>query len=102
MTTEQWLTDLEAKAKAAVANWEKKYGDESDEAITQLAASMGYIDAANPAAVLRLVGMVRAFAAHCAELGCPHRCPISDAPSLEECASCWITHVHNAGGGSHD
>lgn len=62
MTTEQWLTDLEAKAKAAVANWEKKYGDESDEAITQLAASMDYIDAANPSAVLRLVALVRIMA----------------------------------------
>lgn len=56
---EQFLTDLEAKAKAAKKNWGKKYSEESDEAINQLEATMIFIDIADPAAVLRLVGMVR-------------------------------------------
>lgn len=56
---EQFLTNLEAKAKAAEKNWEKKYTEVSDEAINQLEATMNFIDIANPAAILRLVGMVR-------------------------------------------
>lgn len=62
MTADEWLTDLETKAQAAVANWDKKYGDESDEAVNQLAATLEYIAAANPAAVLRLLAMVRNLA----------------------------------------
>ena len=135
MTADEWLTDLEAKAKAAtpgawhiieadderfmsvdyVATTPEDATPENVIAVTLLQSprvaciadekwdeNAAFIAAANPAAVLRLVGMVRAFAAHCAELGCPHRCPSSDAPSLEECTSCWITHVYNAAGGSHD
>lgn len=59
---EQWLSDLEAKAKAAEKNWEKKYSEDSDGAIRQLEASMNFIDTANPAAVLRLTDMVRFLA----------------------------------------
>lgn len=99
---EQWLADLEAKAKAAVVNWDKMYGDESDEAVNQLAATLDYIAAANPTAVLRLVGMVRWLVKYLAERDCPHACPIEQAPPLEECSSCWLTHVCNVTESEHD
>lgn len=58
---EQFLANLETAAKVAEKNWGKKYSEESDEAINQLEATMNFIDIANPAAVLRLVGMVREY-----------------------------------------
>lgn len=56
---EPFLADMETAAKVAEKNWGKKYSEESDEAINQLEATMNFIDIANPAAILRLVGMVR-------------------------------------------
>ena len=55
MTAEQWLADLEAKAKAAIdtAGW----GD-----MDWSGAHEDFFYAANPATVLRLVGMVRFLA----------------------------------------
>lgn len=53
MTAEQWLADLEAKAKAY----------KSSSTYERLIAKDEYFAAANPATVLRLVGMVRWVAA---------------------------------------
>jgi hypothetical protein len=55
MTAEQWLADLEAKAKAAIdtAGW----GD-----MDWSGAHEDFFYAANPATVLRLVAMVRFLA----------------------------------------
>lgn len=55
MSAEQWLSDLEAKAKAAIdtAGW----GD-----MDWSGAHEDFFYAANPATVLRLVGMVRFLA----------------------------------------
>lgn len=55
---EQWLADLEAKAKAY----------KSSSTYERLIAKDEYFAAANPAAVLRLVGMVRWLAAQRQEL----------------------------------
>ena len=52
MTAEQWLADLEAKAKAY----------KSSSTYERLIAKDEYFAAANPATVLRLVGMVRFLA----------------------------------------
>ncbi len=117
MTAEQWLTDLGAKARMATPGpWfstctetlvpcvhavpGKKpsnvgicVASENFDAINE--CNMDYIAAANPSAVLRLVGMVRSMAEYCAERGCPHGCPAEQALPLEECASCWIAHVCN-------
>lgn len=49
MTAEQWLADLEAKAKAY----------KSSSTYERLIAKDEFIAAANPAAVLRLVAMLR-------------------------------------------
>lgn len=52
MTAEQWLADLEAKAKAY----------KSSSTYERLIAKDEYFAAAKPATVLRLVGMVRFLA----------------------------------------
>ena len=52
MTAEQWLSDLEAKAKAY----------KSSSTYERLIAKDEYFAAANPATVLRLVGLVRFLA----------------------------------------
>lgn len=52
MTADEWLADLEAKAKAY----------KSSSTYERLIAKDEYFAAANPATVLRLVGMVRFLA----------------------------------------
>ena len=52
MTADEWLVDLEAKAKAY----------KSSSTYERLIAKDEYFAAANPATVLRLVGMVRFLA----------------------------------------
>lgn len=84
MTAENWLADLEAKAKAAERNWEKKYSEESDEAIRQLEASMNFIDIANPVAILRLVGMVQWLADKLQR----HTCPAHSLSCEVGCQQC--------------
>lgn len=81
MTAEQWLADLEAKAKAseqgewkAVTN--EFYGDVSSDVEVSCGTvacdlhpdDAAFIAATNPEAVLRLVGMVRWLAAQRQEL----------------------------------
>lgn len=94
MNSKQWLIDLESKAGAAMENWDKKYSDESPEAVAQLEATMNHMTAANPAAVMRLVDMLRFLACSRPKSDCPHVCHHEETPDLEVCDLCWIEHAY--------
>ena len=96
---EQWLADLEAKAKAY----------KSSSTYERLIAKDEFIAAANPAAVLRLVAMVRRLAANfpgvvrpCA--GFSSKCALGDITKCEgdADAKCWITAAYAATENRHD
>ncbi len=89
----QWLADLEAKAKAY----------KSSSTYERLIAKDEYFATANPATVLRLVGMVRWLADNipgvvrpCA--GCSHKCFLGDITKCEGDSDeeCWIEAARKA------
>lgn len=99
---EQWLADLEDKAKAAIdtAGW----GD-----MDWSGAHEDFFYAANPATVLRLVGIVRWLADNipgvvrpCA--GCSRKCFLGDITKCEgdSGAECWIAAAYIATEDHHD
>lgn len=99
MTAEQWLADLEDKARA--------YNSLST--YKRLIAKDEYFAAANPATVLRLVGMVRWLADNipgvvrpCA--GCSRKCFLGDITKCEgdADAECWIAAAYAATEERHD
>lgn len=116
MTAEQWLADLEAKAKAATPGpwlFENQgctgpilgYGDDVVYCACRILKPRDaeYIAAANPATVLRLVGMVRWLADNipgvvrpCA--GCSRKCFLGDITKCEgdADAECWIAAAYAA------
>lgn len=78
MTAEQWLADLEGKAKAY----------KSSSTYERLIAKDEYFAAANPATVLRLVGMVRWLAAQRQELMSGYCPEAMRAGCLGSCIDC--------------
>lgn len=60
MTAEQWLNDLEAKAKAALRD------------INDMGAALEFVGTADPIAALRLVTMVRLLALRASASTCPN------------------------------
>lgn len=99
MTAEQWLANLEAKAKAY----------KSSSTYERLIAKDDYFAAANPATVLRLVGMVRWLADNipgvvrpCA--GYSRKCFLGDITKCEgdSDAECWIEAAYIATETRHD
>lgn len=123
MTVEQWLADLEAKAKEAEqGEWEAVviksfYGDvssdvEADSGIIAYGLypkDAAFIAAADPPTVLRLVAMVR-WLADCIpdELrpcaGFSRKCPLGDITKCEGDADteCWIAAAYVATEDRHD
>lgn len=119
---EQWLADLEAKAKEAEqGEWKAVvknfYGDVSSDvevnggtiACDLCPEDAAFIAAANPAAVLRLLAMVRWLAAcfpgvvrPCA--GFSRKCYLGDITKCEgdADAECWITAAYAATEDRHD
>ncbi len=124
MTAEQWLADLEAKAKAATPGpWKigacldmgtVRQRDGSILADCRLTTDDGihnaaFISSANPATVLRLVGMVRWLADNipgvvrpCA--GYSRKCFLGDITKCEgdSDAECWIAAAYIATETRHD
>ena len=113
---EQWLADLEAKAQEAEqGEWKaitkEFFGDVSSEVEVSSGTvaydlnpdDAAFIAAANPATVLRLVGMVRWLADNipgvvrpCA--GCSRKCFLGDITKCEgdSGAECWIAAARKA------
>lgn len=100
MTADEWLDDLEKKTKAYIDSM----------CNGRLSAGGGaFRAAANPAAVLRLVAMVRWLAANfpgavrpCA--GFSSKCALGDITKCEgdADAECWITAAYAATEDRHD
>lgn len=96
---EQWLADLEAKAKAY----------KSPSTYERLIAKDEFIATANPAAVLRLVAMVRWLAANfpgvvypCAVF--PRKCYLEDISECEGDSNekCWLAAAYTATENRHE
>lgn len=99
MTVEQWLADLEEKARAAIKG----------EPLVRGAWDLDiFHEATNPAAVLRLVAMVRWLAACFPGVVRPcagyYKCFRGDTTKCEgdADAECWITAAYVATEGRHD
>lgn len=99
MTAEQWLADLEAKANVAIKG----------EPLVRGAWDLDiFHEAANPAAVLRLVAMVRWLSVHFPGVVRPcagyYKCFRGDTTKCEgdADAECWITAAYVATEDRHD
>ena len=118
---EQWLADLEAKAKAATPGpwvmdgvypiYSIGRGGLKDKTIghAQRQWDGDFISAANPATVLRLVAMVRWLADNipgvvCPCAGCSRKCFLGNISKCEgdADAECWIEAAYVATEGRHD
>ena len=122
MTAEQWLADLEAKAKAATPGpWEIgvcldrgmiRQRDGSILAYCRLTTdddnhNAAFISSANPATVLRLVAMVRWLAGQGDYVCPPEKFRTVDCPEVQReefcpCKRCWAEAAYNATEASHD
>ncbi|MCD7983389.1 MAG: ead/Ea22-like family protein [Desulfovibrio sp.] len=111
MDAEQWLADLEAKAKAATPGpwlFENQgctgpilgYGDDVVYCACRILKPRDaeYIAAANPATVLRLVGMVRWLADNLQRRTCPDQTPSCEVG----CQQCVIAAAYTATEERHD
>lgn len=97
MTADEWLADLEAKAKAY----------KSSSTYERLIAKDDYFAAANPATVLRLVAMVRWLAGQGDYVCPPEKFRTVDCPEVQReefcpCKRCWAEAAYNATEASHD
>lgn len=113
MTVEQWLADLEAKAKEATP-WEIAPLTVTANGIPvtflddRSQRDLEFIAAADPAAVLRLVAMVRWLSVHFPGVVRPcagyYKCFRGDTTKCEgdADAECWITAAYVATEGRHD
>lgn len=121
MTAEQWLADLEAKAKEAEqGEWEAVvksfYGDVSSDvevnggtiAYDLCPEDAAFIAAADPTTVLRLVAMVRWLSVHFPGEARPcagyYKCFRGDTTKCEgdADAECWIAAAYVATEDRHD
>lgn len=111
MTAEQWLADLEAKARdAEQGDWKpvikEFFGDVSSDVEVNSGTiaydlnpdDAAFIVAANPATVLRLVGMVRWLADNLQRRTCPDQTLSCEMG----CQPCVLSAAYNATEASHD
>ena len=114
MTAEQWLADLEAKARdAEQGDWKpvikEFFGDVSSDVEVNSGTiaydlnpdDAAFIAAANPATVLRLVGMVRWLAGQGDYVCPPEKFRTVDCPEVQReefcpCKRCWAEAAYNA------
>lgn len=119
MTAEQWLADLEAKAKAATPGpwvmdgvypiYSIGRGGLKDKTIghAQRQWDGDFISAANPATVLRLVAMVRWLAGQGDYVCPPEKFRTVDCPEVQgeefcPCKRCWAEAAYIATETRHD
>lgn len=120
MTAEQWLADLEAKARdAEQGDWKpvikEFFGDVSSDVEVNNGTvaydlnpdDAAFIAAANPATVLRLVAMVRWLAGQGDYVCPPEKFRTVDCPEVQReefcpCKRCWAEAAYNATEASHD